>query len=65
MAIDPEILPPSSNAGDKAVTFLPKWALILGIAILAFILLGVLKTLFPLIVMALLVGFIWRESRKR
>ncbi len=64
MAIDPEVIPSSSDAGSKAISFIPKWAIYSAIALGIFVLIGVLRTLLPLIVMALLVGLIWRQSTK-
>ena len=64
MAIDPEIIPPSSSKGYDSARFVPKWAFYLAISLGVFVLIGILKVLLPLIVMSLLVGFIWRQATK-
>ena len=63
MSIDPEVIPPSSSDGNNAVRFVPKWAIygILGLGVLLIV--GIIKTLLPLILMALILGFIWKQSR--
>jgi len=63
MTIDPEGIPPISSAGNKAVRFLPKWNLYGGICLSVLVVVGILKTLFPLILMGFLLGLIWRQSR--
>ncbi len=62
MAIDPEVIPPSSSEGYDSVRFIPKWAYYCAISLGVFVLIGILKALLPLIVMSLLVGFIWRQA---
>ena len=64
MAIDPEVIPPSSSEGYDSARFVPKWAFYLAISLGVFVLIGILKALLPLIVMSLLVGFIWRQATK-
>ena len=64
MAIDPEVIPPSSSEGYNSVRFVPKWVFYLAISLGVFVLIGILKALLPLIVMSLLVGFIWRQATK-
>ena len=63
MAIDPEVIPPSSSAGNNAVRFIPKWAIYgaIGLGVLVFV--GILKTLLPFFFMALLIGFIWKQAK--
>ena len=64
MAIDPEIISPSSSEGYDSARIVPKWAFYLAISLGVFVLIGILKALLPLIVMSLLVGFIWRQATK-
>ncbi len=64
MAIDPEVIPPSSQAGFNAVRFVPKWAIFSLIGIGVLIIVGILKTLLPLILMGVLLGFIWKQATK-
>ena len=64
MAIDPEVIPPSSPEGYDSARFVPKWTFYLAISLGVFILIGILKMLLPLIVMTLLVGFILRQATK-
>ena len=62
MAIDPEIIPPSSNKGSRARRYIPKWAIYSSAGIGVLVLVGLIKTLFPLIGMAFLLAFIWSQS---
>ena len=64
MAIDTEVITPSSSEGYDSVRFVPKWAFYLAISLGVFVLIGILKALLPLILMSLLVGFIWRQATK-
>ena len=61
MSIDPEVIPPFSNAGSNAVRSIPRWAFYGAIGLGVLIAVGIIKALFPLIVMGLLLGFIWRQ----
>ena len=63
MSIDPEVIPPSSSAGQNAVSFMPKWAIYGAIGLVVLVVVGILKALLPLILMALLIGFIWNQAR--
>mgnify|MGYP001240752820 CR=1 FL=1 len=63
MAIDPDVIPPSSSAGNDAVSFVPKWAIYLAIGGSVLIFITILKALLPLIFMGLLFGFIWKQAR--
>ncbi len=63
MAIDPEVIPASSSAGSNAVTHVPKWTIYLGVCLAVLILVGILKTLLPLILMTLVIGLIWKVAR--
>ena len=62
MAIDPEVIPPSSSSGLNSVRFIPKWAIysLLGFGVL--IVVGILKAILPLLLMSLLLGFIWKQA---
>ena len=61
MSIDPEVIPPSSNAGSNTVRSLPRWAVYAAISLGVLIAVGIIKALFPLIVMGLLQIFIWKQ----
>ncbi len=63
-SIDPEVIPPSSRSGDKAVSYLPKWAIYGGIGMTALLAIGLLRALFPLICLALIASFILNQSLK-
>ena len=63
-AIDPEVVPPTSNSGKHAVAYFPKWALYGGIGVTALLTIGILRAIFPLLCLAFLVGLILRISRK-
>jgi len=62
MSIDPEVIPPSSSAGYNASRSVPRWAVygVIGLGVL--IVVGILKTLLPLIVMGLILGLIWKQA---
>ena len=62
MAIDPEVIPPSSNRGKRAGRYAPKWAIYSSAGIGVLVLVGLIKTLLPLIGMAFLLAFIWTQS---
>ena len=63
MSIDPEVIPPSSNAGFNAVRSIPRWLVFGAIGFGVLITIGILKAIFPLIVMGLLLGFIWKQVK--
>ena len=62
MAIDPEVISPSSKKGSKAGRYFPKWAIysVGGVGVL--ILISLLKAILPVIGMAFLLAFIWSQS---
>ncbi len=62
MAIDPEVIPSSSNKGSRAGRHVPRWAIYSSAGIGVFLLVGLIKTLLPLIGMAFLLAFIWAQS---
>tara|TARA_B100000945_G_scaffold256871_1_gene214317 strand:+ start:382 stop:588 length:207 start_codon:yes stop_codon:yes gene_type:complete len=62
MAIDPEVIPPSSEAGSRANRYVPKWAIYSSAGVGVLVLVGLIKTLLPLIGMAFLLAFIWVQS---
>ena len=62
MAIDPEVIPPSSNKGSRVAIYVPKWAIYTSTGIGVFVLVGLIKTLLPLIGMACLLAFLWSQS---
>ena len=62
MAIDPEVIPPSSSAGSNAARSIPGWAVYGAIGVGVLIVVGILKTLLPLIVMGLILGLIWKQA---
>ena len=62
MTIDPEVIPPSSNKSNRADRYVPKWAIYSSAGIGVLVLVGLIKTLLPLIGMAFLLTFIWSQS---
>ena len=64
MSIDPEVIPPSSNAGSNAVRSIPTWAVYAAIGLGVLIAVAIIKALFPLIVMGLLLSLIWKQVHK-
>ena len=63
MAIDPEVIPPSSKKGRRAVRHFPKWAIYSAGGFGVLLIVGLIKALFPVIGMALLLAFIWSQSK--
>ena len=62
MAIDPEVISPSSKKGSRAGRYFPKWAIYSSAGVGVLVLVGLIKTLLPLIGMAFLLAFIWKQS---
>ena len=62
MAIDPEVISPSSEKGNRAVKNLPKWAIYCAGGFGVLVLVGLIKALLPVIGMAFLLAFIWSQS---
>ncbi len=64
MATDHEAVPSLAPKGFNFFRRTPKQAiyLILAVGVLFFV--GILKALFPLILMSLLLGFIWKQAIK-
>ena len=62
MAIDPEVIPSSSNKGSRAGRYVPQWVIYSSAGIGVLVLVGLIKTLLPLIGMAFLLAFIWSQS---
>ncbi len=63
MSIEPEVIPSSSSAGLNAVQSIPRWIVYGAIGLAVLIVVGILKTLLPLIVMGLVLAFIWKQAK--
>ena len=63
MAIDPEVVLPSSKKVSRAGSFLPKLAIYISGGLVVVVLVGLIKTLLPVIGMAFLLAFIWSQSK--
>ena len=63
MSIDPEVIDSSSSAGFNAVRFIPRWSIYGAICLAVLVVVGILKTLLPLILMGLVLGFIWKQAK--
>ena len=63
MTIDPEVMPSSSSAGNKAIRHIPRLVIFSGIGLGVLIFVGVLKSLLPLILMGLILGFILNQAK--
>ncbi len=63
MAIDPEVIPPSSKKGSRPPRYFPKWATYSSVGVGILFLVGLMKTLLPLIGMVFLLALIWTQSR--
>ena len=62
MAIDPEVISPSSKKGAIAGKYFPKWAVYSAGGFGVLFLVSLIKALLPLIGMAFLLAFIWSKS---
>ena len=62
MAIDPEVISPSSKKGSRTGKYLPKWAIYSAGGVGVLVLVGLIKALLPVIGMAFLLAFIWSQS---
>ena len=56
MAIDPEVISPSSKKGSRAGRYFPKWAIYSSTGVGVLLLIGLIKTLLPLIGKTLIIG---------
>ena len=63
MAINPEVISPSSKKWTRAGRHLPKWVFYGagGIGVMFFV--GLIKVLLPVIGMAFLLAYIWSQSK--
>ena len=64
MAIDPEVIPPHSSMGRKAVKPLPRWLIFAGGGLGVLFVVHLLKNLLPLLGMGLLLAFIFNQAKK-
>ncbi len=62
MAIDPEVISPSSKKGSRAGRYFPKWAIYSSAGVGIIFIVGLIKTFLPLIGMAFLLALIWSQS---
>ncbi len=62
MAIDPEVISPSSKKCSRAGKYLPKWVIYTSGGVGVLVLVGLIKALLPAIGMAFLLAFIWSQS---
>ncbi len=62
MAIDPEVISPSSKKCNRAGRYIPKWAVYSAGGVVVLFLVGFIKALLPVIGMAFLLALIWSQS---
>jgi len=62
MAIDPEVISPSSKKGSRASRYVPKWAIYSAGGVGVLVLVSLIKALLPVIGMAFLLAFIWSQA---
>ena len=62
MIIDPEVISSSSKKGSRARRYFPKWAIFSAGGLGVLVLVGLIKSLLPVIGMAFLLAFIWSQS---
>ena len=63
MAIDTEVLSPSSKKGNRSARYIPKWSVYSAGGVGVLLLVGLIKILLPVIGMAFLLAFIWSQSK--
>ncbi len=63
MAIDPEVISPSSKKGSRARRNFPRWAIYSTGGLGVLVLVGLIKTMLPVIGMFFLLAFIWSQSK--
>lgn len=64
MTIDPEVISSSSSQGKNARRNYPKWAFYGAGGIGVFMAVNLIKSLLPLLGMALLLAFVWSQATK-
>ena len=62
MAIDTEVLSPSSKKGNRSGRYIPKWSVYSAGGVGVLVLVGLIKILLPVIGMAFLLAFIWSQT---
>ena len=62
MAIDPEVVSPSSKKGLRTGRYIPRWAIFSAGGAGVLVLVGLIKALLPVIGMAFLLAYIWSQS---
>ena len=62
MAIDTEVLSPSSKKGNRSGRYIPKWSVYSAGGVGVLLLVGLIKSILPVIGMAFLLAFIWSQS---
>ena len=63
MAINPEVISPSSEKGRRARKYFPKWVIYSTGGAGVLVLVGLIKALLPVIGMAFLLAFIWSQAK--
>tara|TARA_Y100001968_G_scaffold292087_1_gene296989 strand:- start:167 stop:373 length:207 start_codon:yes stop_codon:yes gene_type:complete len=63
MAIDPEVISPTSQKANRAGRYLPKWAIFSATGLSVLVLVSLIKALLPVIGMAFLLAFILSQSK--
>ncbi len=63
MSIKSEMIPSSRSSSSNPVRSIPRGTLYGTIALSVLIVVGILKTLLPLIVMGLILGLIWKQAK--
>tara|TARA_Y100001968_G_C18828206_1_gene467797 strand:+ start:232 stop:438 length:207 start_codon:yes stop_codon:yes gene_type:complete len=63
MAIDPEVLSPSSKKSSRSGRYFPKWAIYGTGGLGVLVLVSLIKALLPVIGMAFLLALIWSQSK--
>ena len=64
MAIDPEVIPPHSSMGRKAIKPLPRSLIFVAGSLGVLFVVHLLKNLLPLLGMGLLLAFIFNQAKK-
>ena len=65
MAIDPDVINSSSEAGRFAKKVVPRWFIYISLIVLFFVLINLVKVLIPWVVLILIAAFILKKVNLR
>ena len=62
--IEPEVLPPHASRRHKMFVYIPKLAILAGIGTTTILVTSTMRSLFPIICLGFLTGFVIKKSRR-